>query len=43
MFNTTTDLKLGEKSNVTLIANRDENGAALGKVYIDDGESKDQP
>jgi hypothetical protein len=38
-FYTTTDLKLGEKSNITLIANRDVNGASEGSVYIDDGDS----
>jgi hypothetical protein len=42
-YTTTSDLKLGEKSNITLIANRDSNGAATGSVYLDDGESKDQP
>lgn len=38
-FNTTEDLMLGQKANMTLIANRDASGAARGMVYADDGES----
>ena len=36
-FLTTADLQLGTKSNLTFIANRDSNGAAHSKIYIDDG------
>jgi hypothetical protein len=34
---TTSDLDLGTKSNLTLIANRDVNGAAYTKLYFDNG------
>lgn len=40
-FMTTSDLTLGEKSNITLIANRDSNGAAYTKIYFDDGIKSD--
>jgi hypothetical protein len=42
-FFTTKDLTLGTGSNITLVANRDHNGAATGKIYIDDGINITQP
>ena len=42
-FNTTADLALGTNNSITLVANRDHNGAAIGFVYIDDGVSQTQP
>jgi hypothetical protein len=35
-FYTTADLDLGTKSNITLIANRDDKGAAVGKIVINE-------
>jgi len=41
-FYTTKELDL-EKAGLTFIANRDENGHASMTLYLDDGESLDQP
>lgn len=42
-FFTTKDLNNSDGSLIpfTLVANRDENGAASMKLYLDDGESTD--